>query len=75
MKRSNWVALVCLLCVLFTASLWVVDVSASAIAHGGGILTLLGHQDPYFIYHTGLILATLSFFSMVLIAVHFLVKD
>ena len=75
MKRSNWVALVCLLCIVFTASLWAVDVSASAIALGCETLTLLGRQDPYFIYHTGLILATLSFFSMVLIAVHFLVRD
>lgn len=47
---------------------WATDISAGAIASGVDTISILGVQDPYFTYHLGLLMASLSFFMMAILA-------
>jgi hypothetical protein len=74
MKRADcfcWVMAVVVLTFTFMAGLWILDVSAGAIASEGGVfINLLGVQNPFVSYHIGLFMAVVSFVVMATIAVY-----
>jgi len=57
MKPSNAFILV-IVTILFVASLWLVDVSVSAMINEGVVVSLFGISTPVVTYHIGLVLAT-----------------
>jgi hydrogenase/urease accessory protein HupE len=56
------VLFILLLTVMFVSGLWLVDVSATTIILHGNLYGMFDRSDnPYFWYHLGFLLSTLSF--------------
>lgn len=73
---SSWVGIIMTCVIIFMVGLWQMDMSASTINMGSELESLLvSNPDPVFTYHLGLLTAIISFFVVVLIAIHHILPD
>jgi hypothetical protein len=75
MKRSDWIACLLALAILFMGGMWLADVSVGAMLVGSETGGLWWVRDPFVSYHIGLLLALFSTLAVLLIAVHHVIKD
>ncbi len=51
---------------IFVLSLWLIDISASALTVGGSVTNIFGvRTDPNFTYHLGFVMAIISFIILI----------
>ena len=75
MRPSNLIAVSGFLLALICISLWLVDVSVSAMLSNGALTNGFFNSPPMMMYHIGLYSVIISVFLMFLIVVHTIVKD
>jgi hypothetical protein len=65
--------LVVLLIFLFMLGIWAVDIGASAMLSGGSVVYLFGTRTAVEHYHIGLVLSQLSFFTLSLLFIFYII--